>query len=86
MTPSDVKALLAEASRFYLAREMSGRAYSRLAENLIALSGFEDTEPELERFAELLASYSPGIVDDGLISDKELRRIVQQLLDGFPAV
>ena len=81
---ADLKAIVERLSRYYLAGEVSGRAYAWLAESLIASSGHMQTVPELEEFAEALAFYSP-LGEDGLFGDEELKRRVQAMVDGFPA-
>lgn len=80
---SNVVALVEQLSRLYLAREMSGNAFSRMAESIIALSGLEETDSELEEFATRLASYSP-VGGEGLLDDRELRLLVERKLARLP--
>ncbi len=84
MEVGNLKAIVERMSRFYLAGEMSGKAYARLAESVIASSGLMDSERELKDFADDLASYSSE-PEDGLFGDDELRTKVQRMVDGFPA-
>lgn len=75
--------LIEELSRFYLSGDVSGRAYARVVEGVIALAGLEEEDAEFEDFVHVLATYSPA-GGEGLVSDAELRRVVKQKLAGLP--
>ena len=81
MTLDELNRIIADASRFYLAGEMSGPAYARMVEALIAASGLEDEESSLEDLANAMGSYAPH-GGDGLSDDDALRVIAQRYANG----
>jgi hypothetical protein len=81
MTLEELYRIIADASRFYLNGEMSGPAYARMVEALIAASGLEDVESALEELADSMARYAPH-GGDGLSDDDALRVIAQRFANG----
>lgn len=85
MDLADLKVILEKLSRFYLANEMSGSAFAWTAESLIGLTDYDDdSEPGLDNFRTALAHYTP-LGGENLLDEVALRRVVQRLVDGFPA-
>jgi hypothetical protein len=76
--------ILEELTRQYLAREMSGKAYVRVAGLVIEISGLDEADPDFDAFRLTLASYSP-LGGDELISDAELRQLLEKKLSRWPS-
>src|SRR5712691_6396095 len=80
LSMTEIRKIIKQLSEYFLAGDVSARAYAWLAESIVASSDAYESDSVLTDFADLLASYSPT-EGEGLFGYEQLRFEATKLRD-----